>query len=221
VLLAFRLITPIISAPLPPVVQRFVGQCNLQTDIKECCFLGCSDELVATGSDDGRVFIFRTATGECIRVFTADEDVANAVQPHPHLPVLATSGIESTVKLWSPEGEPTTGGSIGEVVRRNQERLKEGPTVLRGIDPRIIAALTDNPELLRALVQVGMLRCAALWCGRSVAVQCCPGHACRNACFGAGRAFLLGWAVLAAYHAQSGCLQCTKLRCSWACCPHT
>lgn len=135
------------------MLQRYVGQCNLQTDIKECCFLGCNDELVAAGSDDGRVFIFRTATGECIRVFTADEDVANAVQPHPHLPVLATSGIESTVKLWSPEGEPTTGGNIGEAVRRNQERLKEGPTVLRGIDPRIIAALTDNPELLRALVQ--------------------------------------------------------------------
>lgn len=32
------------------------------------------------------------------RVFMADEDVANAVQPHPHLPVLATSGIESTIK---------------------------------------------------------------------------------------------------------------------------
>lgn len=26
--------------------------------------------------------------------------------------------------------------------------------MLRGIDPRIIAALTDNPELLHALVQV-------------------------------------------------------------------
>ena len=48
-------------------MQRYVGQCNLQTDIKECCFLGCNDELVAAGSDDGRVFIFRTATGECIR----------------------------------------------------------------------------------------------------------------------------------------------------------
>lgn len=34
-------------------------------------------------------------------MFTADEDVANAVQPHPHLPVLATSGIESTVKVGS------------------------------------------------------------------------------------------------------------------------
>lgn len=28
-----------------------------------------------------------------------------------------------------------------------------GPTALRGVDPRIIAALTDNPELLRALMQ--------------------------------------------------------------------
>ena len=54
------------SAPARPM-QRYVGQCNLQTDIKECCFLGCNDELVAAGSDDGRVFIFRTATGECIR----------------------------------------------------------------------------------------------------------------------------------------------------------
>ncbi|KAL4428996.1 hypothetical protein ABPG77_006035 [Micractinium sp. CCAP 211/92] len=135
------------------LLQRFVGQCNLQTDIKEACFLGADDALVAAGSDDGRVFIFNAATGECIRVFMADEDVANAVQPHPHLPVLATSGIESTIKVWSPEGEPTTGGDVAEIIRRNQGRLKEGPTVLRGVDPRIIAALTDNPELLRALVQ--------------------------------------------------------------------
>lgn len=34
----------------------------------------------------------------------ADEDVANAVQPHPHLPVLATSGIESTVKVGCVDG---------------------------------------------------------------------------------------------------------------------
>ena len=37
--------------------------------------------------------------GCCLcRVLSADEDVANAVQAHPHLPVLATSGIENTVK---------------------------------------------------------------------------------------------------------------------------
>lgn len=34
----------------------------------------------------------------------ADEDVANAVQAHPSLPVLATSGIESTVKVRAAPG---------------------------------------------------------------------------------------------------------------------
>ena len=40
----------------------------------------------------------RVSLGLC-RVLSADEDVANAVQAHPHLPVLATSGIENTVKV--------------------------------------------------------------------------------------------------------------------------
>lgn len=57
---------------LPPAaLQRYVGQCNLQTDIKEACFLGADDALVAAGSDDGRVFIFKADTGECIRWATA------------------------------------------------------------------------------------------------------------------------------------------------------
>jgi WD and tetratricopeptide repeat-containing protein 1 len=49
------------------LAQRYIGQCNLQTDIKEARFLGADDSLVAAGSDDGRVFIYRAATGECIR----------------------------------------------------------------------------------------------------------------------------------------------------------
>jgi WD and tetratricopeptide repeat-containing protein 1 len=35
-----------------------VGQCNVQTDIKEAVFLGQDDALVACGSDDGYVFIY-------------------------------------------------------------------------------------------------------------------------------------------------------------------
>jgi hypothetical protein len=40
-----------------------MGHCNVQTDIKEAVFLGEKDELVACGSDDGRVFIYRADTG--------------------------------------------------------------------------------------------------------------------------------------------------------------
>ena len=34
-----------------------------------------------------------------------DTLLLRAVQAHPHLPVLATSGIESTIKIWSPGEE--------------------------------------------------------------------------------------------------------------------
>lgn len=33
-----------------------------------------------------------------VQALQADEDVANCVQPHPSLPVLATSGIESVIR---------------------------------------------------------------------------------------------------------------------------
>jgi hypothetical protein len=31
------------------LLQRYTGHCNIQTDIKEACFLGDNDELVAAG----------------------------------------------------------------------------------------------------------------------------------------------------------------------------
>ena len=32
--------------------------------------------------------------------------ILNVLEPHPTLPILATSGLDSTVKLWLPEGKP-------------------------------------------------------------------------------------------------------------------
>jgi len=40
------------------LIQKYIGQCNVQTDIKECTFVGDNDGMVACGSDDGRVFIY-------------------------------------------------------------------------------------------------------------------------------------------------------------------
>lgn len=48
----------IIESVFPFPLQHFVGHCNCATDIKEAAFLGQNDELVACGSDDGRVFIY-------------------------------------------------------------------------------------------------------------------------------------------------------------------
>lgn len=78
--------------------QCFVGQCNVITDIKEATFVGQDDAVVACGSDQGRVFLFDSVTGELLRVLWADREVANCVQCHPTLPVLATSGMEDVVR---------------------------------------------------------------------------------------------------------------------------
>ena len=75
----------------------------------------------------GLTSMLRCAVAGGRRVMASDEDVANAVQCHPHLPVLAVSGIENTIKLWSPEGECMPVGSrIDEIISNNQERNKEG-----------------------------------------------------------------------------------------------
>ncbi|KXZ56155.1 hypothetical protein GPECTOR_1g132 [Gonium pectorale] len=120
------------------MLQRYVGQCNVQTDIKEVNFIGSDDRVLAAGSDCGRVFLYDADSGAVLRALAADEDVANCVQCHPRLPVLATSGIENVVRLWSPADSlptPTCAAELAEelarVVERNQERSREGPSYLR------------------------------------------------------------------------------------------
>lgn len=48
----------------------------------------------------------RRLTGRPLARHAADEDVVNCLEPHPHMPgVLATSGIDYTVKIWAPTAE--------------------------------------------------------------------------------------------------------------------
>ena len=59
-----------------------------------------------------------------------DADVTNSVAPHPHFPVLATSGIEDHVKLWEPKLPVGTGPlmqptDVHGVVYRSQEAMKQ------------------------------------------------------------------------------------------------
>ena len=46
--------------------------------------------------------------------------VVNCVQPHPTLPVLATSGIDYDIKLWFPTAEHSTfDAEAAEIVSRS------------------------------------------------------------------------------------------------------
>lgn len=82
--------------------QVYKGHRNCET-VKGVNFFGPKCEYVVSGSDCGRIFIWRKKGGELIRVMEADEDVVNCIEPHPHMTMLASSGIESDVKIWTPK----------------------------------------------------------------------------------------------------------------------
>ena len=52
----------------------------------------------------------------------------NCLEPHPHIPVLATSGLDHDVKIFSPLADtPTTLTGLDEVGEgREREGVKEG-----------------------------------------------------------------------------------------------
>lgn len=62
-------------------------------------FVGSEDEYVASGSDDGNFFLWEKATGRLHGIYEGDGSVVNVIESHPRLPVLAVSGIDTTVKV--------------------------------------------------------------------------------------------------------------------------
>ena len=64
-------------------------------------FLGPNDEWVTSGSDDGNFFIWNKLTGSLHGIYEGDSSVVNMVEGHPQLPVIAVSGIDTTVKVSS------------------------------------------------------------------------------------------------------------------------
>ncbi|KAJ0183075.1 hypothetical protein K1T71_001051 [Dendrolimus kikuchii] len=98
--------------------QRFLGHCNTTTDIKEANFLGPDANYLAAGSDDGSMFIWCRRSGNIVRCLRGDESIVNCIQMHPSMFLLATSGIETVVRLWSPR--PENGDEESRVLRRRR-----------------------------------------------------------------------------------------------------
>ncbi|XP_031123351.1 DDB1- and CUL4-associated factor 8 [Ipomoea triloba] len=81
--------------------QVYSGHRNLQT-IKGVNFFGPNDEYVMSGSDCGNIFIWKKKGAQLVRLMRGDKHIVNQLEPHPHISVLATSGIEKNIKLWAP-----------------------------------------------------------------------------------------------------------------------
>lgn len=84
------------------------------------------------GSDDGNIFFWDKITGNIVRVLKGDTMVPNCLQPHPEMCLLASSGIENCIRLWSPkpkDGKPNARVvyEVQKAVTANQKRMRLNP----------------------------------------------------------------------------------------------
>ncbi|XP_034430030.1 DDB1- and CUL4-associated factor 6 isoform X2 [Hippoglossus hippoglossus] len=109
----------------PSVKMVYKGHRNSRTMIKESCFWG--NNFVMSGSDCGHIFIWDRHTAEHLMLLEADNHVVNCLQPHPFDPILASSGIDYDIKVWSPlEVSPSFNRVLAnEVITRNELMLEE------------------------------------------------------------------------------------------------
>ncbi|OCH94104.1 WD40 repeat-like protein [Obba rivulosa] len=112
------------SVPIVYPRSRFAGAANVET-VKDVNFLGPHDEFVVSGSDDGNWFMWKKSTGQLYDILEGDGSIVNVIEGHPHLPLVAVSGIDTTVKLFAPARQDTRSfsrmNSAESIMARNAE----------------------------------------------------------------------------------------------------
>ncbi|XP_038819656.1 DDB1- and CUL4-associated factor 8-like isoform X3 [Salvelinus namaycush] len=106
--------------------RRYKGHRNNAT-VKGVNFYGPSSEFVISGSDCGHIYLWDKVSARIVQFMEGDRGgVVNCLEPHPHLPGLATSGLDHDVKLWSPTAENLTGlKGLKDVMRKNKRERDE------------------------------------------------------------------------------------------------
>ncbi|KAL9620563.1 MAG: hypothetical protein Q9160_004924 [Pyrenula sp. 1 TL-2023] len=124
--------------PCSTHTQVYRGHCNVKT-VKDVNFYGLNDEYVVSGSDSGHFFIWDKKTGQCVNILQGDGEVVNVIQGHPYEPMIACSGIDSTIKIFSPDQQMqedarngvnllNPGGAGTSSLRFAGRRMRQEPT---------------------------------------------------------------------------------------------
>ena len=102
----------------------YQGAINVRT-IKGVTYLGSRSEYVSSGSDLGNFHIW-ALDGTLVNVLKADTYVVNCVAGHPSECKIAVSGIDSTVKLFSPiAATAATPLKVAKVLEERPEHSSE------------------------------------------------------------------------------------------------
>ncbi|XP_075394438.1 DDB1- and CUL4-associated factor 8-like [Tenrec ecaudatus] len=102
-------------------VKRYKGHRN-HDSAKGVNFYGPRSEFIMSGSDCGHIFFWEKSSCQVVQFFEADRRRSvHCLEPHPYLPVLASSGLDHEVKVWAPTGQDTSDLSgLKSVIKRNK-----------------------------------------------------------------------------------------------------
>ncbi|XP_029178295.1 DDB1- and CUL4-associated factor 8-like isoform X2 [Nylanderia fulva] len=116
-------------SPRVDYAHRYQGHRNSAT-VKGVNFFGPKSEYVISGSDCGNIFIWDKNTEAVVQWMNGDKQgVVNCLEGHPHIPILATSGLDYDVKIWVPShSEPPIMESLSDCVISNMKNRKQENT---------------------------------------------------------------------------------------------
>ncbi|RVE41484.1 hypothetical protein evm_013871 [Chilo suppressalis] len=97
--------------------QDYYNSCTM----KSCCFAGEGDQFVMSGSDDFNLYMWKVPDGETDMVVEpphivlyGHRSIVNQVRYNPRYCLIASSGVEKIIKVWSALEYPQMRGSLLE-----------------------------------------------------------------------------------------------------------
>ncbi|ROT81775.1 WD repeat-containing protein 22 [Penaeus vannamei] len=96
--------------------EHYYNSCTM----KSCCFAGDNDQFVLSGSDDFNLYMWKIPgnnssehfVSEAHMVLKGHRSIVNQVRFNPQNFIIASSGVEKIVKLWSGLSLPGSKGSL-------------------------------------------------------------------------------------------------------------
>jgi hypothetical protein len=117
--------------------------------VKGVNFYGAESEFIVSGSDCGRIFFWEKHTQQIVNYLKADDrGIVNVLEPHPNFPILATSGLDNDVKVWSPTAEETNKmEDYSEVILNNQRSRDSNRNLsLSSFEFELLLLLMNRPQ---------------------------------------------------------------------------
>lgn len=108
--------------------RSFEGRPNEETCAKEVQFL-CGEAAVGSGGDCGNFYVWDVSSGGLLKKLRADRHIVNCVAPHPTWPLVATSGIDSEIKVFDVADVKVSvprSGSFSGITSQSQEAQETG-----------------------------------------------------------------------------------------------